>query len=87
MRVGCMILDALHLEIGFDMTSVVREYCVQVSPHHLFFQAAKHLTGTVCMQVPLEFDFLREATNATAIRATLLQHQEHLPLLRKVCHH
>ena len=30
MRLGCMILDIMHVDIGFDMTSVIREYCVQV---------------------------------------------------------
>ena len=40
----------------------------------------------IVLQVPLEFDFLREASNAAAIRSTLLEHAEHLPLLRKVCY-
>ena len=34
--------------------------------------------------MPLEFDFRREASNASAVRSVLKDHSEHLPLLRKV---
>ena len=32
MRLGCAVLDAMHIKLGFDLASVVREYCVQVRP-------------------------------------------------------
>lgn len=36
------------------------------------------------LQVPLEFDFEREAAMAESVRSTLLEHSQHFPLLRKV---
>lgn len=35
-------------------------------------------------QVPLEFDFEREAAMAESVRSTLLEHSQHFPLLRQV---
>jgi predicted unusual protein kinase regulating ubiquinone biosynthesis (AarF/ABC1/UbiB family) len=31
MRLGCRILDAFNVKLGFDLTSVVLEYCEQVT--------------------------------------------------------